>query len=100
MLMSATQQIFRGEFADGGVVRHDLIAPKRPLTVRHQPDRGNRLQPRLHARSRSLAMQENPVHATLVNAWRKLGWIGNKAEDEAQIAMRTSSRHAVKQFLK
>ena len=70
MLVTACppKQVLGGKLADGGVVRHDLIAPERPLAIRHQPDGWERFEPRLHSWAWPLTVQKNSIDISPADA--------------------------------
>src|SRR3954452_6218632 len=100
--MPAPQQVLGGGLADRGVVGHDLIAPERLFAIGHEPDSRQVLEPRLHARTRSLAVKKQSIDAALGDVARELErivWIRDEAEDEAQVAPRRCARDAAQEAI-
>src|ERR1700678_1988443 len=78
-------EIFRGQTADGRIVRHDLIAPARGEAIGHQPDGRQSAKLGFDGLAGLLAMEEKAVDALLENSPGQFIRIGNKADEEIEI---------------
>ena len=85
LLMPATGKVFRRQLANRERVGEYLIAPFRPLTVSHQPDRWDPSQPLPHFSRRRQPMQQQPIDLLSHQAPGQFVAVGDVAEDQVEI---------------